>query len=282
MIVRFKQLLKTIKIMKRISVIYFLFAAFLLASCNQPQTPISPKDNLGYYVYNPADTIENEPFLYLLYIDSSRVAYIQERPMGMVPTARFEESDEDSTNTVFVSDYSAKEEDVQVFDDAESKWYNFMDLCSKKQYEEALGLYIKEQPIIGIALATSTLQFDLDFYVTAPLLFDVLDREEAARLFIDFLNYDKLKTESVIAFSTAEGGSGYIPPHYAYLIKVLIKMHIILDDWENAEALMEQYCKAIYMVSDDTLFNENNIHELKQEIKQSKEHYEAPRVSANA
>lgn len=245
-----------------------LVSTIILVGCSQTQTPIGPKDELGYYVYNPADTVENEPFLYLLYIDSSRVAYIQDRPMGMVPTVRFEESDEDSTDTVFVSDYSAREEDVQVFDDAESKWYNFMDLCSKKQYEEAIELYIKEQPIIGIALATSTLQFDLDFYVTGSLLFDNLDREEAAVIFIKFIEFDKLKTESVIAFSTAEGGSGYIPPHYAYLLKTLIKTHIILEDWESAEALVEPYCNATYLVNEDAPmpYKERTILDLKLDL----------------
>lgn len=244
-----------------------LVSTIILVGCSQPQTPIGPKDEQGYYIYNPADTIENEPFLYLLYIDSSRVAYIQERPMGMVPTVKFEES-EDSTSTVFVSDFSAKEEDVQVFDDAEAKWFKLMDLCSKKQYEDALELYTKEQPIIGIALATSTLQFDLDFYVTGPMLFDILDREEAAEQFIDFLNFDKLKTESVISFSTAEGGSGYIPPHYAYLLKTLIKTHIILEDWKSAEALVEPYRNATYLVNEDAPmpYNERTILDLKLDL----------------
>ena len=213
-----------------------------------------------YYAYNPKDTVGNYPFLEMLRIDSARVEYLMERPYGLPPSDIMDEIGLDGDSMGY------KEGDESIFDTAEAKWYELMRLCSQKQYEELLNMYTKDETDIGIALATSTNKFELDYFVIGKLLFEQQDGEEAVEKFSKFLEYDKLLTESVVAFSTAEGGSGYVPPQYAFQLEILCRTYLIMEDREKAEALIEPYRKAVYLLSDDVLWNENMIAKFKTNI----------------
>lgn len=213
-----------------------------------------------YYAYNPKDTVGNYPFLEMLRIDSARVEYLMERPYGLPPSDIMDEIGLDGDSMGY------KEGDESIFDTAQAKWYELMRLCSQKQYEELLNMYTKDETDIGIALATSTNKFELDYFVIGKLLFEQQDGEEAVEKFSKFLEYDKLLTESVVAFSTAEGGSGYVPPQYAFQLEILCRTYLIMEDREKAEALIEPYRKAVYLLSDDVLWNENMIAKFKTNI----------------
>lgn len=234
-----------------------LLAAFVLFGCAE-----KPKDNRGntnltkYYTYNPQDTIGNEPYWQLLRIDSARVEYTLEHPMGLPPSARIEER-EDSSLVVMKDN----ESDRQIYDTAEAKWHELMKLCSQKQHEEALSLYIKKESDIGIALATTTNKFELDYYVIGKLLFDQLAENEAAEIMIKFLEFDKTMTENVILLG--ESQSGFVPPHYAALINFLGRMYTIAGQKEKAEEQIEPFRKAVYMLYDDVWQNEMSIADFK-------------------
>jgi tetratricopeptide (TPR) repeat protein len=229
------------------------------------QKPIVEAESVSssptYYAYNPEDTIGNEPFLQMLRIDSVRVDYRREHPISQISSINF-----DGLNGDDRTDEQRLRDDSVVHSEAALKWKTMMRLCSQKQYEELLSMYIKEETDIGIALATSTNKFELDYFVIGRLLFEQLDSEEAAEILSRFLEYDKFLTESVVAFSTAEGGSGYIPPQYAFQLETLCRTYLIMGDREKAEALIEPYRKAIYLLSDDVLWNENMIAKFKTNI----------------
>ena len=227
----------------------FLLATIVMASCSQPQTPTGPKDDLGYYIYNPEDTIDNQPFYDLLWIDSARVEFWLDHPVSEIPLINL-----DSTKGSKKTPEQLQQENSIVVFESEAKWFELMRLCKQRQYEEALSLYIKEQTEIGIALATSTNKFDLDYFVIGPLLFEQLEEEEAVENMVKFLEYDKFLTESVILLG--ESKQGYVPPQYAFQIKVLCDMYLMQDDREKTEALIEPYRKAVYLLSEDTLQNE--------------------------
>jgi len=211
-----------------------------------------------YYVYNPDDTIENYPFLEMLRIDSARVEYLVERPYGL-PTSEMKE-EFDSMSSLMGNKVS----DERVFDTVEAKWYELMRLCSQKQYEELLSMYIKEETDIGIALATSTNKFELDYFVIGKLLFEQLDEEKATEIFAKFLEFDKFMTESVILLGQSK--SGYVPPQYAFQLDILCRAYLILGKKEKAEALIEPYRNAVYLLSDDALQNEDMIAKFKSDI----------------
>lgn len=213
-------------------------------------------DEPMYYAYNPEDTIGNEPYWLLLRIDSARVDFRLDHPVSEMATINL-----DSTEGAEKTPEQLQYEQSVLVAETEAKWFELMRLCSQRQYEDALSLYIKEQTDIGIALATSTNKFDLDYFVIGPLLFDQLDEEEAAEIMVKFLEYDKFLTESVILFG--ESQLGYVPQQYAFQLEILSKVYLMLDEWEKAEALIEPYRKAVYLLSDDTLVNEMAITDLK-------------------
>ena len=231
-----------------------LLATFLLAACG-PRPTARYNHNMDepmYYAYNPEDTVGNEPYWLLLRIDSARVDFRMDHPVSEMAMINL-----DSTESEVKSPEQVLNDDYQALSSAESKWFELMRLCSQRQYEDALSLYIKEETDIGIALATSTNKFDLDYFVIGPLLFEQLDEEEAAEIMVKFLEYDKFLTESVILFG--ESQLGYVPPQYAFQLEILNKVYLKLDEWEKAEALIEPYRKAVYLLSDDTLMNEYDI-----------------------
>lgn len=240
-----------------------IITIFTLASCTPPkeQTPTGPKDELGYYIYNPEDTIDNQPFCDLLWIDSARVEYRHDNPISQWST-----SDIGGFMRETKTLDERRHDDSLVFAEAETAWYKMMALVSKKQYEEALENYIHKDAEIGIALSTSTLKFDLDYFVVGKLLFMVLDEDEAVEQLVKIFEYDKFQTESVLAFSMAEGGSGYVPPHYAFLLERLCYLYMRQEEWEKVEELLEPHRKAVYLLSDDVLVNEQHILSLKLDI----------------
>lgn len=227
-----------------------VLATLMLAGCTQRS--ISNSNLPKYYAYNPEDTIGNYPFLEMLRIDSAMVEYRMYHPIKQISSI-----DLDGLNSNEKTPEQRLQDDIKVYTEAESKWHELMGLCSQRQYEELLSMYIKEETEIGIALATSTNKFELDYLVIGLLLFDQLEEEEAAEIFVKFLEYDKFLTESVVLFG--ESQLGYVPPQYAFQIKILRDVYLIQDEWEKAEALIEPYRKAVYLLSNDTLTNEFDI-----------------------
>ena len=245
--------------MKEIYFTIILFATIGMFGCGQKSenTNRSDTNSSKYFAYNPEDTVGNEPYKQMLRIDSARIEYIQLKwPRGFPPSAKVEEV-EDADNSLIVMEYN--ESDRQMFDTIEAKWHDLMRLCSQKQYEDALSLYIKEETDIGIALATSTNKFDLDYHVINGLLLDQLTKEEAMELLVRFLEYDKSFTESVIILSTTNDGSGFIPPHYSTLIGSLGAIYTNLGDETKAEELIEPFRNAVYLLSDNVWDNEQEI-----------------------
>ena len=224
--------------------IAIVWVAVVLVGCvHRPVTTPSHDIVPKYYSYNPHDTIGNEPYWQMLRIDSARVNYLLERPLGMV-------SAEDIDKIT--------DEDIISFSKAEASWFEMMKLCSKRRYEDALSLYIKEESNVGTALATTTNKFDLDFSVVGVLLNELLDEEEAAEILVKFLEYDKIQAEGVVAYGMADSG-GYIPPHYPLLIKTLGAEYLNLGDESKAEDLIEPLRDAVYMLSDNVWDNEQEI-----------------------
>ena len=233
-----------------------LLAAFVLAACG-PRPTARYNRNLDepmYYAYNPEDTVGNEPYWLLLRIDSARVDFRLDYPVGEMATINL-----DSTEGAEKTPEQQQYEQSVLVAETEAKWFELMRLCSQRQYEDALSLYIKEETDIGIALGTSTNKFDLDYFVIGPLLFEQLDEEEAAEIMVKFLENDKMMTEGVVALSTADGGGGYITPHYPLLIKTLGAECLNLGNESRAEDLIEPLRNAVYMLSDDVWDNEQEI-----------------------
>lgn len=221
-----------------------IIATLALASC--VQRPAMDENGPKYYVYDPQDTIDNELYWQMLRIDSMRTEYLMEKPMGLVTPETLE---------------NLKDGDDQMFDKAEAIWHKMMVLCSKKQYEEALNLYIDKNTEIDIALANTTHKFELDYYVVGPMLFGHYDHDKAAERMIEYLEYDKFITEKVIQLG--ESQSGYVPPHYAAIFYVLGRMYVEVGNEEKAEEQAEPFRKALYMLDDDEWDNEYRVADYK-------------------
>jgi len=234
---------------------FILLAALILIACG-PRPKATNKHSLDepmYYAYNPEDTIGNELYWLMLRIDSARVEFRLDHPVSEMPMINLD-SAEGAEKTL----EQLQHDNSIVVSESEAKWFELMRLCSQRQYEDALSLYIKEHTNIGIALATSTNKFELDYFVIGPLLFDQLEEDEAAELLAKYLEYDRFLTESVILFG--ESQFGYVPPQYAFQLEILSKVYLMQDEWEKVEALIEPliepYRNAVYLLSDDTLTNE--------------------------
>jgi len=242
---------------------YFVLLMVLLALAGCTQRPMlnegADSSFSKYYAYNPEDTTGNYPFLEMLRIDSARVEYLMDHPISQLSSI-----DLGGLNGEEKTHEQRLQDDIKVHAEAEAKWYEMLRLCSQRQYEELLSMYIKEETNIGIALATSTNKFELDYLVIGLLLFDQLEEEEAAEIFVKFLEYDKFLTESVVLFG--ESQLGYVPPQYAFQLEILCRIYLIMEDREKAEALIEPYRKAIYLLSDDVPWNESMIARFKSNI----------------
>lgn len=226
-----------------------LLTTLTLVGCVERPTRISngPK----YYAYNPQDTIDNITYQWMLGIDSARAEYLFDKSMELV---FIEEGD------------VGNKSDEQVYIDAEAAWFEMLEMCSQKRYEEMLNYYIKNESMVGIGLSTSTSKFELDYCVLGLLIISQLDAMEAVEQLAKWLEYDKILADGVVAFSMAEGGSGYIPPQYAFQIEILCRTYIILEEREKAEALIEPYGRAVYLLSNDIYANESSISKFKFEI----------------
>lgn len=223
-----------------------LAATLVLVGC--AERPTRTSSGPMYYTYNPKDTIDNTPFQQMLGIDSARAEYLFDKSMKPVPMEGTDVSNEN---------------DEQVYIEAETAWYEMLEMCSQKQYKNMLNYYIKNEGMIYLGLGTSTNKFELDYFVLGILLFDQLDSMDATEQLSKWLELDKLLADGVVAFSMAEGGSGYIPPQYAFQIEMLCRTYIILEEKEKAEALIEPYGRAVYLLSDDINANEGQIAKFK-------------------
>lgn len=233
-----------------------IMATLALVGCAEKPTPKendseSKENEPKYYAYNPEDTIDNMPYQQMLGIDSARAEYLFDRPLKPVPI--------EGINV----DYDSVE---QVFAEAEAAWYEMLAMSSQKRYEDMVSYYIKNENLVGIGLSTSTNKFELDYCVLSMLLVDQLDYKEAVKLLTKWLEFDKLLADGVVILSTSEGGSGFIPPQYAFQIEMLGKSYIVLGEKEKAEALIEPYRRALYLLSDDIVKNEGKVGLFKFEI----------------
>ena len=138
--------------MIRIKTLIILIVAVVLVGCGQQQAA-SIKDDantLQYYAYNPDDTIGNGLYWNLLRIDSLRVEYLMDHPMDNAPEGV------DST-----------------FSSAGSVWREFLKLCSKNNYEQAVRWYLDHEGDFIVAMPSTTIKFYLDYYVIETLLWDI-------------------------------------------------------------------------------------------------------------
>ena len=246
---------KNIKIMKAIH-FAIIMATLTLVGCGERPTPKennskSKGNEPKYYAYNPKDTIGNKPYQQMLGIDSVRAEYLFGESMEPL-----------SIEGMDVSNDSIE----QVYADAETAWYKMLEMCSKKQYEDMLSYYNKNEVTICLGLGTSSNKFDLDYFVLGRLLLDQFDSMEATEQLAKWLELDKLLADAVVENNLSEGGSGYIPPQYAFQIEKLCQAYTILEEKEKAEDLIEPYGRAVYLLSDDIYINEGSIAQLKFDI----------------
>ena len=222
-----------------------------MTSCGKQQlasTNNSPGES-RYYAYNPEDTVGNDLYWQLLRIDSARADHIADHP----------------TSNIMENDPMQINHDT-LFAKADVEWREFLKLCSKKEYAQATHLYLDHESDFILAMPTSTLKFNFDYYIIGVLLLDHLSKEAALDKYIEILEFDKLQTECVVTFSTMEGGTGYIPPQYAFQIETLCQMYLLQGEREKAESLIEPYREATYLLSDDTPQNEFYITDFKFQI----------------
>jgi hypothetical protein len=231
------------KVMIRIKTLIILLAAVSLMGCGQQQV-ISTKDDanpLQYYAYNPDDTIGNGLYWNLLRIDSLRVEYLMDHSRDNAP----------------------KEAD-SAFASAGLIWKEFLKLCSKNDYEQATRWYLDHENDYLVAMPSTTIKFYLDHYVIEALLFDNLPKEEALGKLIEIYELDKTITETVVAIG--QNHYGYIPPHYALLYRTLGETYMYAGLKDKAIEQIEPYRNAIYLLSDDEVFNETEINRLESAI----------------
>ena len=219
-----------LKAMIRIKTLIILLAAVVLVGCGQQQVA-SDKD----------DTIGNGLYWNLLRIDSLRVEYLMDHPMDNAP------KDADSA---FVS--------------AGLIWKEFLKLCSKNNYEQAVRWYLDHEGDFIVAMPTTTIKFYLDYYVIETLLLDYLPKEEALGKLIEIFELDKTMAETVVAIGQTH--DGYIPPHYALLYRTLGETYMYAGLKDKAIEQIEPFRNALYLLSDDESFNEAEINRFKDTI----------------
>lgn len=212
-----------LKAMIRFKTLIILLAAVVLVGCGQQQVA-SDKD----------DTIGNGLYWNLLRIDSIRVEYLMDHPMDNAPEGV------DST-----------------FSSAGSVWREFLKLCSKNNYEQAVHWYLDHEGDFIVAMPTTTIKFYLDYYVIETLLLDYLPKEEALGKLIEIFELDKTMTETVVAIGQTH--DGYIPPHYALLYRALGETYMYAGLKDKAIEQIEPFRNALYLLSDDEVFNEMEI-----------------------
>lgn len=242
-----------------------VLATFALIGCSSKPT-ITDKGETArpnYYVYRQEDTIGNMVFQQLLCIDSVRAEYHAENPV-MEIERRFSETAEFYENEAEKNGIKYERFTEEAYQQYCLKWFELLDLCANKQFEEAVQLYREHWQDLTIALCTSTNKFNLDYYVAGPLLAEYLPARECAEVMVDNLEFDRIQTESVISFS--ERQPGFIPTHYPKLLETLSKLYLFQYDKDKAEELIEPYCQAIHSISDDSFQSEFDILQFKTNI----------------
>ena len=212
-----------LKAMIRIKTLIILLAAVVLVGCGQQQVA-SDKD----------DTIGNGLYWNLLRIDSLRVEYLMDHPRDNAP------KDADSA-----------------FASAGLIWKEFLKLCSENDYAQATRWYLNHEDDFIVAMPTTTIKFYLDYYVIETLLLDYLPKEEALGKLIEIFELDKTMTETVVAIG--QNHYGYIPPHYALLYRALGETYMYAGLKDKAIEQIEPFRNALYLLSDDEVFNEMEI-----------------------
>lgn len=243
-----------------------LMATLALISCG-PRPKQAASNGRGsnkpkYYDYNPKDTVGNAPYWQLLRIDSARAEILSDPAIAMMPSIRTKEIVGEDSLVLVNNDGS----DSSFYDVAEARWHELMGLCSQKQYDDVLRLYSQKETEIALALISSTNKLYLDYCVIGDLMFTQLNELEAMDRLVKLLEYDKWFTDCEVLFSRADGGNGYVPPHYAFLLERLGLLYNDQGEWEKVEALMEAHREAVYLLSDDALANEQQILDFKMEI----------------
>ena len=202
-----------------------IIALLSLVSCvDNESANNNEKYKPQYYSYNPDDTIDNGLYWNALRIDSAIVEFHQNNPRLT-----------DSLNEFWGDDLRLD----SVYASANEIWHEFLDICAKKNYAEALEYYNVYEHDIAVAIPHSTLKFNFDNFVMWDIVFDNLPEGEAIAKMISIFEFDKVITESVILFSTAEGGSGYIPVHYPYLLDDLYDLYQRQGNTAKTEEIIE-------------------------------------------
>ena len=229
--------------MIRIKTLIILLAVVGFVGCGQQQVASTKDDanTLLYYAYNPDDTIGNGLYWNLLRIDSLRVEYLMDHPRDNAP---------EGADSAFAS--------------AGLVWREFLKFCSKKDYEQATRWYLDHEGDFLVAMPSTTIKFYLDHYVMEVLLFDNLPKEEALGKLIKIYELDKTITETVVAIG--QNHYGYIPPHFALLYRTLGETYMYAGLKDKAIEQIEPYRNAIYLLSDDEVFNETEINRLESAI----------------
>ena len=229
--------------MTRIKTLIILLAVVGFVGCGQQQVASTKDDanTLLYYAYNPDDTIGNGLYWNLLRIDSLRVEYLMDHPRDNAP---------EGADSAFAS--------------AGLVWREFLKFCSKKDYEQATRWYLDHEGDFLVAMPSTTIKFYLDHYVMEVLLFDNLPKEEALGKLIEIYELDKIMTEKVVLIG--QNSNGYVPPHYAILYYALVETYIKAGLKDKAIEQIEPFRKALYLFSDDEVFNETEVNRLKTAI----------------
>lgn len=220
-----------------------LLASIGLVGCGQQQVAKANDEanSLQYYTYNSDDTVGNGLYWNLLRIDSLRLEYLMEHPKDNAP---------EGSDSAFAS--------------AGLVWREFLKLCSKNEYEQATRWYLNHEGDFMVAMPSTTIKFYLDYYVIEALLLDNLPKEEVLGKLIEIYELDKIMTETVVLIG--QNSNGYVPPHYAILYYALVETYIKAGLKDKAIEQIEPFRKALYLFSDDEVFNETEVNRLKTAI----------------
>lgn len=228
------------------------WALMLLVACQNK--PVEPVEGIDIYAtYTPDDTIDNDLYVRLLSIDSAKVDFYREHPVQQLVDLSDEGSYEKTVNEKSLlpqtnGGNNAKAED---YDEIDKTWRAVLDLAAKKQYEDLLVYYLRNEELLAVALPTSTASFDFHYFVIGKLLYDFNPADEATAKFIEILENDLLMTQTVVRF--AEDQMGYVPPHYAFLCEFLGRMYVNANQEPEALAMGETYRNALTLLGNEPL-----------------------------
>ena len=133
-----------------------ILALFTLVGCVDKIASEKEKGSVSdYYKYNPEDTVGNWWYYCSLSIDSARVDYHEQNPITDMDDYSHELAE------FYKNEAESKGGEYQPYNEESyqqccSAWFEFLDLCSKKQFEEAAHHYADNWVDLTIALRSLT------------------------------------------------------------------------------------------------------------------------------